>query len=116
MDKQSSNKTSTILLFTIVFLLPNLFFYHISSRDRDVYFERVDENQEKCLQRAKEDSVETRWCNEIKSSSELVFNAADKSFEIGLLMNLFLPVVYSLIITTKNLGKQVEELTEKLNV
>lgn len=106
MNKYLSSNTSTVFIFILVFIVPNLFFHQINSEDRDIYYKRVDRDREICLQRAKEDSVETRWCNEIKSSSELAYNSADKSFEIGLLMNLFLPVIYALLITTRNLGEK----------
>ena len=115
MNKLLKDKGFYVLVFITIFILSNLLFGYRSNQTKDNYFERVERNYRTCLKRAEEDSVDKRWCHEIESASVNNFYSTDNHFEISLLMNLFLPVLFGLIITTNILRKQVQELKEKID-
>lgn len=103
------------LIFIIVFILPNSFFYYSNSENDEIFYRRVNEDNEICRKRAKEDSRETIWCDEIKKSATLVYREARKSNSFYLLI-MFQPLFFVLIISLNYLRKQVEELKEKIDV
>jgi hypothetical protein len=115
MDKKLKDKVFYVLIFIFVFILPNVFFYWKSSSDSEVFHQRVTEDHQFCVRRAERDSLDTRWCDEIRSASRETFSATKNSNDIFLLMSLFHPVLFVLIMSIRNLGKQIEELKEKIN-
>ncbi len=111
-----SKKNTSILIFILVVLIPYLSVFYVSSHNEKKYFERSERDHEICLQKAERDSVETRWCSEIKSATDSAYNSADSSTETGFLMIIILPILYGLIITVRDLKEKIAELTENLNV
>ncbi len=96
MNKQLKDRVFYVLTFIVIFILTNLFLHYRSNQTTDKYFERVERDYRMCLKRAEEDSVDKRLCHEIESASVSNFYSTNNLFEITLLMNLFLPVLFAL--------------------
>jgi hypothetical protein len=103
------------VIFIFVFIVPNVFFYWKKSGDSELFHQKVTEDYQICEERAERDSLDTRWCDEIRSASREIFSAAGSSNDIFLLMSLSQPILFVLIMGVGNLRKQVEELKEKIN-
>lgn len=85
--------------------------------DEDAIFRgRVKEDEEICYQRAKRDLVDTRWCGEIRDAATLAYNQSSRGFDSSLLLLLYSPLLFVLIITIQNLKDQLKELKEKIDV
>lgn len=115
MNKKLKDKFFYVMIFIFVFIVPNIFFYYKSIENRDLFYQYARENRQICVQRAEEDSLNKRWCDEIYSASKDNYSSTENSHDILLLMSLFQPILFVLIIGFGNLRKQVEELKEKIN-
>jgi hypothetical protein len=116
MNKKSKEIISYVALFVVIFLLPNLLIYYFKREDSKVFHQRVHEDNEICRQRAKEDSREVVWCDEIKQAATLAYSETKSSDNVSLLLMLFQPLLFILLVSQYNLRKQFEELKEKTDV
>ena len=73
MSKKSKQVIYYILTLIFVVAAPILFLRYFILNTDDVFYERAREDNEICYQRAKRDSVDTRWCDEIKSGATLAY-------------------------------------------
>jgi hypothetical protein len=115
MNKRSKNRFSYAVVFILVFIVPNLFFYYYSKESAETFHRRIAEDNETCWQRAKEDSRETIWCDEIEKSATSAYREARNSNNFYLLP-MFQPLLFVLLISLYILRKQVDELKEKIDV
>lgn len=115
MDKKVKNVLSYGLIFIFVFILPNLFFHYFDREDKKLFYERVNQEEEICLQRVERDSVDKRWCGEIRKASVTNFQTTVFSQNTRTLMLFLQPILFVLLISNSNLKKEVEELKEKIN-
>ncbi|HMS39015.1 MAG TPA: hypothetical protein PKE69_02230 [Pyrinomonadaceae bacterium] len=98
------------LIFVFVFLVPTLVLHYFKQADAEQFNKWVNEDNETCYQRAKRDSVDKDWCNEIRNATKLTYNSAVNSSNTNLVLMLFQPILFVLIIKVANLRKQIEEL------
>ncbi|MDQ2746296.1 MAG: hypothetical protein M3T96_03445 [Acidobacteriota bacterium] len=116
MDKRTKEKILYIFLIVAIMVLPNIFLYSKMIKNQDRFFESLGERYETCLKKAKEDSVDARYCREISIASENTFLAADNSIEISYIMFFIEMLFFSLIIGVRKLRARIEELEKKLDV
>jgi hypothetical protein len=110
--KQIINYVAAIIFIIIVPVL--LVPYFIKDND-EVFYERLKEDHETCYQRAKQDAVDTRWCNEIRDAAKLAYYESSRRDNSSFLLILLAPLFFVLIYTVGNLKKEVNELKEKIN-
>jgi hypothetical protein len=79
-----------------------------------MFHSRMDQDNEKCYERAKRDSAYTGFCDRIESAAEETFRASSRLNNLYWLI--FLPFVFALVLTNWQLRKQIAELKEKINV
>ncbi len=116
MNSKWKEKVQYAGTFIFVFIIPGLWLLYFGNNNRNTFYERVDKDHQQCRKYAKENNVETRWCDEIKEASETNFNLSDNFFDMYLVLLIFQPVLFVLIIGLMNLKKQVEELKQNIDV
>lgn len=79
-----------------------------------MFYSRMDQDYEKCYERAKRDLAYTGFCDRIESASEETFRASRRLNKLYWLI--FLPLVLVLVLTNWRLSKQIAELKEKIDV
>ena len=115
MNKNLKEKILFVVTFTAIFIIPNLLFHYFQSNDREVFYRHLAEDNETCRQRAKEDSRETIWCDEIQKAAALTYSETRSSNNTNLLLLMFQPILFVLLFSLYNLRKQVDELKEKID-
>ncbi|HQU85572.1 MAG TPA: hypothetical protein PKY59_20730 [Pyrinomonadaceae bacterium] len=115
MDKKVKKALNYGLIFIFVIILPNLFFNYFDREDKELFYERVNKEEEICLQRAERDSLDKKWCSEIRKASITNFQTTIFSQNTRNLMLFLQPILFVLLISQYNLRKEVEELKQKIN-
>ncbi len=116
MSKKSKEIIFFVVAFVTIFIAPNLLFGYFSLRSTEMFYSHLNEDNEICYQRAKEDSRETEWCNEIFKAARLAYSESRSPSNNQLILLMFQPLLFVLLFSLYNLGKQVKELKEKLDV
>jgi hypothetical protein len=116
MNKKLKEIIRYVLTLVGIIIAAILIVQYFASDKEQVFYERLTENNEVCRQRARRDSVDTRWCDEIEKAAELAYRESQRGSGISfpLLVILALLLVQTVIIV--NLRKQIDELKEKINV
>ncbi len=116
MSKKTKYIINYALTFIFIFIVPNALYHYFSLENDKLFYKHVSEDEEICYQRAKRDSVDTRWCSEISNAAQLAYSRSSRGFNISHLLLLISPLLFVLIIGIGNLRNQVEELKEKVDV
>jgi len=116
MNEKMKNIMLYAVLFVLLVIIPSSIFYYFKRSDAAQFNQWVNEDNERCYERAKRDSVDKEWCNEIRSASKLTYNEAVSSSNPNLVLMIFQPLLFVLLITVHNLKKQVEELKKSENL
>ena len=115
MNKKSKEIIFYVLTFIFIFIVPNTLFYRFSRENDEMFYKWLAEDNEVCRQRAKEDSREKIWCDEIRKAATLSYRESRSSNNFFLLI-MFQPILFVLLTSLYNLRKQVDELKEKIDV
>ena len=99
----------------LIFLVPILLVNYSKLENNKKFHEWLREDIETCHQRAERDTVDTRWCNEIRDAASLAYTEATQANNDTLIVLFFAPFLLMLIINFVFLRKQVEELKEKID-
>lgn len=102
-------------LSIFIFAVPQALHYHFTADNQEVFYNRIDQDYETCVERAKEDSVNINFCREIKRASQTTYNAADRHDDFYLL-TIFQPILFMALVFFRQLKNQVEELKAKIDV
>lgn len=113
MSKKFKETANYILIFVVIFIVPQLLIYYFESEDKKIFYSRMERENEICYERAKRDSAYTEFCNRIQRASEETFRSSRSKNNFYLLM--FSPILFVLVIAIWQLRKQIEELKEKIN-
>ncbi len=116
MSKKSKQIIYYLLTLILVFTAPLFFLQYVISNTDEVFYERVREDNEICYQRAKRDSVDTRWCDEISKASKLAYYESNRRRSFSFLEIIFFVLFCILAFRVVNLSRQVTELKEKIDV
>ena len=101
------------ILFVI---LPILVMNYFGERRREMFRRHVTEDHETCRERARQDSRETVWCDEIRDSAKLAYSNAESFNNPSSVLLMVQPLMFVLFISIYNLRKQVDGLKEKIDV
>lgn len=115
MDKRWKDIFNYTVIFILVFVIPTLTLQYFNRTDAGQFNKWANEDHEICVQRAKRDSVDKTWCDEIRSASKLTYNAVKSSSNTNMLLMYFQPLLLVLLLGMMNLRKQVEEIKRKMD-
>jgi hypothetical protein len=115
MSKKSKDIIAYIVIFIFVFIVPQALFHYFDKEDRKIFYEYLDQDNEICYQRAERDKIEKSWCYEIRKASLTNYGMTENSQNTRILLLLFQPILFVLLISIRNLRKEVDELKEKIN-
>lgn len=108
-----SSKDILVGVSVFVFsLAPMLIFYYADRERNDLFYQWLNQADENCVKRAKEDARETEWCNEIRqsiNSSEIL----SKDNNLTLLLIWISPLLAGLLWSNYDLRKKIEALEKK---
>ncbi len=93
-----------------IVILPLVINFYFEDAKRNAFYQYVKEDYETCVERAKEDSLDDYWCNEIRSSSKLAFQSASSNASDNFMI--ILPIQIILIIVLfelRDIRKKVRE-------
>lgn len=115
MNKKWKDIIGYAVIFIFIFIVPTMLQIYFDQRRSEDFDKWANEKHEICVQRAERDSIDKRWCDEIRSTAKVTYNSAVNSSNNDLLLRIFQPLLFVLLIGMMNLKKQVEELKEKIN-
>lgn len=115
MNKKWKDIIGYAVIFIFIFIVPTLLQTYFNRSESESFNEWANEDHEICVQRSERDTIDKRWCDEIRSTAKMTYNSAVNSSNNDLLFRIFQPLFFVLLIGMMNLKKQVEELKEKIN-
>lgn len=116
MNKKVKEITFYGLIFLAIFIAPKLFLNYVRSESGEVFYERLDEDAAACRARAERDSRDRVWCDEIRRSAKLAYAEGRMANDNNLLLMMFQPLLFVLVVSLYNLRKKVDGLKEKTDV
>lgn len=113
MSKKVKETINYVLILIVIFIFPSLFFCYQESEAKEIFYSRMERDNEICYERAKRDSAYAEFCNRIQSAAEETFRSSRSSNNFYLLV--FSPILFFLVIAVVQLRKQIAELKAKIN-
>lgn len=99
MSNNLKNKIFYVVMVAAIFIVPVLLNDYLTSRHREKFYERTENRNRICRERAKEDSVDGRWCDEIQVAAEQAFSSADNASSINVSQPIFATLLFILAIS-----------------
>jgi hypothetical protein len=116
MSKKLKDKIGYLLTLAGIIIAAILIVQYFARDNEQVFYERLREDNEICYQRAKRDSVDTRWCDEIEKAANLAYRESQRGSGTSFTLLILLAGFFAQSVAIVNLRKQVDELKEKINV
>lgn len=116
MSKKSKEIILYVITFIVLFIVPNLVFHYLDQKNDETFYQWVKEDHESCITRAKQNSRDSEWCGEIRDAAKLSYSRATGHSNSNILLQLFMPIMFVLLLTIRNLGKEIKELKTRFDV
>lgn len=116
MSKKSKEIILYVITFIALFIVANLVFHYLDEKNDETFYQWVKEDYESCISRAKQNSRDSEWCGEIRDAAKLSYSRATGHSNSNILLQLLMPMLFVLVVTVRNLGKEIKELKARFDV